>query len=1083
MSDTRTCPNCGAALPANAPAGQCPACLLKIGLVVADGGLGFALGETVKTPMLPTETPKPESESPHLRNVGDYKLLEEIGRGGMGVVYKARQIRLNRLVALKLVRSGEFADQKEVARFRSEAEAAAHLDHPNIVPIYEVGEQEGRHYFSMKLIEGGALSERIANRKSQISNSEAAKLIACVARAVHYAHQRGLLHRDLKPGNILLDAQGQPHVTDFGLAKRIETDSAMTLSGAILGTPAYIAPEQAAGAKQLTTAADVYSLGAILYELLADQPPFVGETVMKTLQKVISEEPVPPSAIRSNRRKEAPTEILAGDQSLLTSAATDIDRDLETICLECLEKDPARRYGSAEALAEDLERWLVHKPILARPTGAAERVAKWMRRNPVLASALAVILLVAMAGLAGILWQWRAAVTARRATQEELWHSQLLDARSYRLGGQPGRRAKALEILARAAAHRPSVELRNEAIATLVLPDLGSSIWWRADAGLPGNGIFTSDLGLLARTEGDDVVICRAADAQPVARCRGLGERAASLRFSSDDSLLAAKFQNGSIGVWRWRDQQQLLVIRSWRDDSELPAFDFTPDDRELWLSDTQERLARFSLPDGQPLPAPEITNRVRRLRFDATGGRIAGWAGSTLAVWDATNGTCLGEWQAPGAIWCLDWHPSGRTLAFASFQQGVHLAEIGQTNLFSFAADADVNAVFTKMSFTPDGNLLLAGGHGSLFSVWNHGTRQQEMRGRGNWFWQLSRDGTRLVSFIENVGFGVREFHPPTGIERRRVPTVLGAEVLAAAWHPEGRWLVTGHPRGWAVWDVRGGPPVRHYGGTTRIASIQFLPDGSGFLTGGGAGARLWPFAVEEGQPRVGRAKTLTSTSPIPHERAAFSPDGKRFAAVGEYAWLGWIDGNAAPIPIVDGNGNHFVSFSPDGRWLLLSRFTGTHLKIRDAFTGGFVTNLPAGTADGHFTRAGDQLISSVTNRVTFWQAGTWKKLREAPLGSQTSRTELIGFWPDGSCTLVNQEGALHLWHLDANRDVAALWLPIDSHAWSAVFNPSGQRMATTAGRPCVDLWDISALRRELARLGLDWPDEHPGEGFAPRR
>ena len=334
MTVQQKCPNCGAPLPVNAPSGHCPACLLRIGLALGDGGLAFALNPP--PPRAGAVAGDPQSALDRIRYVGDYELLEEIARGGMGVVYRARQVSLNRLMALKMIRAGQFADAAEVARFRAEAEAAAHLNHPDIVPIYEVGEHEGRHYFSMKLVEGGSLAARISNRKAPVSNRDAAALLATAARAVHYAHQRGILHRDLKPGNVLLDAQGGPHITDFGLARRVESDSGLTLSGAIVGTPGYIAPEQAAGAQRLTTAADVYSLGAILYELLAGRPPFTGATVMETLRKVMEEEPAPPSEVRSSRRKEAHSTPEV-DQSLLTSAATKVDRDLETICLKCLE--------------------------------------------------------------------------------------------------------------------------------------------------------------------------------------------------------------------------------------------------------------------------------------------------------------------------------------------------------------------------------------------------------------------------------------------------------------------------------------------------------------------------------------------------------------------------------------------------------------------------------------------------------------------------------------------------------------------------------------------------------------------------
>jgi TolB-like protein/predicted Ser/Thr protein kinase/Tfp pilus assembly protein PilF len=306
---------------------------------------------------------------------GDYELLEELGRGSQGVVYRARQKSLNRTVALKVISVGQWASEAHVKRFRREAEAAASLNHPGIVPIYEVGERDGACYFSMGLVEGGQLDEAV--RRGPLSIQQAAELIAKVARTVQYAHERGILHRDIKPGNILLDQKGEPHLTDFGLARLAETESTVTRTREVMGTPSYMAPEQAAGeTTKVSSATDVYGLGAVLYQLLTGHPPFAGGTSYETIRLLLDTEPRSPRVL--NRK---------------------VDPELSTICLKSLEKDPKRRYPSALALAEDLEHWLKHEPIRAKRSGFFTHARKWVRRKPAIAALIA--LLVALAATLG----------------------------------------------------------------------------------------------------------------------------------------------------------------------------------------------------------------------------------------------------------------------------------------------------------------------------------------------------------------------------------------------------------------------------------------------------------------------------------------------------------------------------------------------------------------------------------------------------------------------------------------------------------------------------------------------------------
>jgi hypothetical protein len=384
-----------------------------------------------------------------IRYFGDYELLEEIARGGMGVVYLARQVSLNRLVALKMILAGTLASSAAVQRFRNEAEAAANLDHPNIVPIYEVGEHEGQQYFSMGLVDGGSLADRL-EKSGPLPPRVAAGLVTFLAEAVAFAHERGVIHRDLKPSNVLLDAQGKPKVSDFGLAKRVQKTDGPTMTGDVLGTPAYMPPEQAAGTVDLVgPSADIYSLGAILYACLTGRPPFQATSPFETLRLVLTDEPVHPSRLKSS-----------------------VPRDLETICMKCLEKNPRRRYDTASALAEDLGSFLADEPVNARPAGRLRRSIAWIKKRPWVVSGITALGLLLFACGAYGLWA---------EIRERGWNIQLLRAHIARLSSPPERDV-ALAHLQRAARIRPDPRLLQEAV-DLFAADTGSRLVYPRDPG------------------------------------------------------------------------------------------------------------------------------------------------------------------------------------------------------------------------------------------------------------------------------------------------------------------------------------------------------------------------------------------------------------------------------------------------------------------------------------------------------------------------------------------------------------------------------------------------------------------------
>lgn len=457
MTQPRFCPRCRNPLATDAPAGLCPNCLFELALEPSTAVLDAPDSSDPTSPAYDSAG----AAGPGVRQTfGDYELLREIARGGMGVVYKARQLSLNRVVALKMILPSLLASATAAPRFRAEAEAAANLQHPNIVAIHEVGEHEGRLYFSMDYVEGQSLAALV--REHPLPAETAVRHVKTAAEAIHYAHRQGFLHRDLKPSNILIDEANQPRITDFGLAKRMDSDSRLTITGAVLGTPSYMSPEQAAGkSDQVGPASEVYSLGAILYELLTGRPPFQAATPLDTVLLVLNSEPVSPRLL-----------------------APRLNRDLETICLKCLEKERRRRYQSAQELADDLDRYLNRKPIVARPINRVNRTWRWCRRNPWPAVATASLVLLAALALVS-------AFTYR----ERLWQSLLDQVRLERLAGN---RAKSLEAAAEAARIKRAPLLYQEATQTITSPGVTLLHQFPYGVGPSVKPVFSPDSKLLA---------------------------------------------------------------------------------------------------------------------------------------------------------------------------------------------------------------------------------------------------------------------------------------------------------------------------------------------------------------------------------------------------------------------------------------------------------------------------------------------------------------------------------------------------------------------------------------------------------
>jgi WD40 repeat protein/tRNA A-37 threonylcarbamoyl transferase component Bud32 len=792
-----------------------------------------------------------------VRYFGDYELLAEIARGGMGVVFKARQRSLNRLVALKMILAGQLATSTEVERFQIEARAAGNLDHPHIVPIYEVGQHDGQHYFSMKLIDGDNLAAAIAAdrwlRRSRIGQRGIARLLVQAARGVQYAHQRGILHRDLKPGNILLDRDGVPHVTDFGLAKRVGGESALTHTGAVVGTPSYMAPEQAAGNKQLTTAADAYSLGAILYEMLAGQPPFRGATPLDVMMQVADREPPPP---RSHNADLAP--------------------DLQTICLKCLEKDPARRYASAEAFADDLERWLTGEPIHARSATSWERTTKWIKRRPAVAALLGVSIVSAAALLIGGLVfnaELQVALGQVKTQQKALDHARGAVANAQAAVAKEQKDAEDANTLAKALlAEAASLRLvaRSESVRS-------------TDPGLAMLLAIEAAQRAPRRSSDHNNALVAALNA-----CREIGpliktnrEHVSSVRFLvGGQRLLTISWS--TVRIWDVKTGRKLVEIDGPR--LNVHGFALSPDHKRLAL--LFDRQFEYSVIEirGQTIRKPFLVtdqavriydtetgaevqvlrghqDRVSSVVFSSDGKRIlTASLDRTARIWDAETGKPLRVLDKGHAcsLASAEFMPDGLVLTVSSGVKRHRDENPLQALLQNYPAES-VDPPITEPFRVLAGGSSSSRGSGypqgeALFAcVWNAetGDRVSDVRtARRNHHFpiagKVTRDGKRLVG---TTGGGPVVWDLQTGKEIHAFnvneETLPGTQLSG-----DGKRALTCHnSRNVHVWDLVGSKESAVLRGHTDvIRSARFSPDPEGrfvLTTSEDKTARLWDTAT----------------------------------------------------------------------------------------------------------------------------------------------------------------------------------------------------------------------------------------------